>query len=148
LADALALGDEERPDLMASFATLTGAARVALGPDLPPLYTDDAAFAVEIAEAGLRVGDPIWRLPFWDGYESSLDSPVADLSNVSEGAFAGSVTAALFLRRFVRQTRCFAHFDIFGWRPAPRALGPKGGETQVARAMFDLLRGDFAGRTT
>ena len=148
LADALALGDEERPDLMASFATLTGAARVALGPDLPPLYTDDDAFAVGIAEAGLRVGDPIWRLPFWDGYESSLDSPVADLSNVSEGAFAGSVTAALFLRRFVRQTRRFAHFDIFGWRPAPRALGPKGGETQVARAMFDLLRGDFAGRTT
>ncbi|HEU0160287.1 MAG TPA: leucyl aminopeptidase family protein, partial [Hyphomicrobiaceae bacterium] len=100
------------------------------------------------AEAGLRVGDPVWRLPFWDGYEASLDSPVADLSNVSEGAFAGSVTAALFLRRFVRQTRRFAHFDIFGWRPAPRALGPKGGETQVARAMFELLRGDFAGRTT
>jgi len=145
LADALALGDEERPDLMASFATLTGAARVALGPDLPPLYTDDDALAVDLAEAGLSVGDPVWRLPFWEGYEASLDSPVADLSNVSEGAFAGSVTAALFLRRFVRQTRRFAHFDIFGWRPAPRALGPKGGETQVARAMFELLRRDFGG---
>jgi leucyl aminopeptidase len=146
LADALALGDEERPDLMASFATLTGAARVALGPDLPPLYTDDDALAGDIAEAGLSVGDPVWRLPFWDGYESSLDSAVADLSNVSEGAFAGSVTAALFLRRFVRQTRRFAHFDIFGWRPAPRALGPKGAETQVARAMFELLRRDLGGQ--
>src|SRR5262245_8714938 len=145
LADALALGDEERPDLMASFATLTGAARVALGPDLPPLYTDDDALALDLAEAGLSVGDPVWRLPFWEGYEASLDSPVADLSNVSEGAFAGSVTAALFLRRFVRQTRRFAHFDIFGWRPAPRALGPKGAETQVARAMFELLRRDFEG---
>jgi leucyl aminopeptidase len=145
LADALALGDEERPDLMASFATLTGAARVALGPDLPPLYSDDDALAADIAEAGLSVGDPVWRLPFWDGYESTLDSAVADLSNVSEGAFAGSVTAALFLRRFVRQTRRFAHFDIFGWRPAPRALGPKGAETQVARAMFELLRRDSLG---
>jgi leucyl aminopeptidase len=131
---------------MASFATLTGAARVALGPDLPPLYTDDEALAAGIAAAGLSVGDPVWRLPFWDGYESTLDSPLADLSNVSEGAFAGSVTAALFLRRFVRQARTFTHFDIFGWRPAARALGPKGAEPQVARAMFELLRRDFAGR--
>ena len=140
LADALALGDEERPELMASFATLTGAARVALGPDLPPLYTDDDALAADIAAAGLNVGDPVWRLPFWGGYESTLDSPLADLSNVSEGAFAGSVTAALFLRRFVQRARAFAHFDIFGWRPAARALGPKGAEPQVARAMFELLR--------
>jgi leucyl aminopeptidase len=146
LADALALGDEERPELMASFATLTGAARVALGPDLPPLYTDDDALAADIAAAGLSVGDPVWRLPFWGGYESTLDSPLADLSNVSEGAFAGSVTAALFLRRFVQQASAFAHFDIFGWRPAARALGPKGAEPQVARAMFELLRRDAAGR--
>jgi leucyl aminopeptidase len=141
LADALALGDEDQPDLMASFATLTGAARVALGPDLPPLYTDDDDLAARIAAAGLGVGDPVWRLPFWSGYEASLDSPLADLSNVSEGPFAGSVTAALFLRRFVKRARAFAHFDIFGWRPAPRPLGPKGGEPQVARAMFQLLRG-------
>ena len=146
LADALALGDEERPELMVSFATLTGAARVALGPDLPPLYTDDDALAGGIAAAGLSVGDPVWRLPFWGGYESTLDSPLADLSNVSEGGFAGSVTAALFLRRFVQQTRAFAHFDIFGWRPAPRALGPKGAEPQVARAVFELLRRETAGR--
>jgi leucyl aminopeptidase len=146
LADALALGDEEGPELMASFATLTGAARVALGPDLPPLYTDDDALAAGIAAAGLSVGDPVWRLPFWGGYESTLDSPLADLSNVSEGAFAGSVTAALFLRRFVQQARAFAHFDIFGWRPAARALGPKGAEPQVARALFEVLRRDAAGR--
>ena len=146
LADALAFGDEERPDLMASFATLTGAARVALGPDLPPLYSDDDDLAVQIAEAGLAVGDPVWRLPFWGGYESTLESPVADLSNVSDGPFAGSVTAALFLRRFVKQTRRFAHFDIFGWRQAARPLGPKGAEPQVARAFFELLRGDAGGR--
>jgi len=146
LADALALADEEAPELLASFATLTGAARVALGPDLPPLYTDDDELAAAFAAAGLRVGDPVWRLPFWSGYEASLDSPVADLSNVSDGPFAGSVTAALFLRRFVNRSRRFAHFDIFGWRPAPRSLGPKGGEPQVARAFFELLRHDFAGR--
>jgi len=140
LADALALADEERPDLIASFATLTGAARVALGPDLPPFYTDDEALAGEIAAAGDRVGDPVWRLPFWLGYEANLDSPVADMNNVADGPFAGSVTAALFLRRFVRQARRYAHFDIYGWRPTPKPLGPKGGEAQAARAMFELLR--------
>jgi leucyl aminopeptidase len=146
LADALALADEEAPELLASFATLTGAARVALGPDLPPLYSDDDDLAAAFAAAGVRVGDPIWRLPFWSGYEASLDSPVADLSNVSDGPFAGSVTAALFLRRFIKRSLRFAHFDIFGWRPAPRSLGPKGGEPQVARAFFELLRHEFAGR--
>jgi leucyl aminopeptidase len=142
LADALALADEERPDTVVSFATLTGAARVALGPELPPLYTDDDAFAGAIASAGSRVGDPVWRMPFWAGYESMLDSPVADMNNVSDAPFAGSVTAALFLRRFVRQARRFAHLDIYGWRPAAKALGPKGGEVQGARALFEVLRAD------
>lgn len=140
LADALALADEEKPDTLVSFATLTGAARVALGPELPPFYTDDEAFAAEISAAGNRVGDPVWRMPFWSSYETNLDSQVADMNNVSEGPFAGSVTAALFLRRFVKQARRFAHFDIYGWRPAPKPLGPKGGEVQAARALFDLLR--------
>jgi leucyl aminopeptidase len=140
LADALALADEERPDTIVSFATLTGAARVALGPELPPLYTDDDAFAGEIAAAGGRIGDPVWRMPFWTGYEPTLDSPVADMNNVSDGPFAGSVTAALFLRRFVKQARRFAHLDIYGWRQAAKALGPKGGEVQAARAMFEVLR--------
>src|SRR5581483_7445545 len=141
LADALALADEERPDTIVSFATLTGAARVALGPDLPPLYTDNDGFAQAIAAAGARVGDPVWRMPFWPGYEANLDSPVADMNNVSESPFAGSVTAALFLRRFVRQARCFAHLDIYGWRQVAKALGPKGGEPQAARALFEVLRG-------
>jgi leucyl aminopeptidase len=143
LADALALADEEKPDTLMSFATLTGAARVALGPELPPFYADDDAWAAQISAAGNRVGDPVWRLPFWSGYEANLDSTVADMNNVSEGPFAGSVTAALFLRRFVKQARRFAHFDIFGWRPAPKPLGPKGGEVQAARAMFDVLRAEL-----
>ena len=139
LADALALADEEKPDALVTFSTLTGAARVALGPDLPPLYTDDDAFAEAIMAAGAKVGDPVWRMPFWAGYESSLDSAVADMNNVSESPFAGSVTAALFLRRFVKQAKRFAHLDIYGWRPSAKALGPKGGEPQAARALFEVL---------
>jgi leucyl aminopeptidase len=145
LADALALADEDAPDTILSFATLTGAARVALGPELPPFYTDDDAFAGAIAAAGLRVGDPVWRMPFWGGYEASLDSALADMGNVSDGPFAGSVTAALFLRRFVRRARRFAHFDIYGWRPAAKPLGPKGAEVQAARAVFDALRAERRG---
>ncbi|HEX5958210.1 MAG TPA: leucyl aminopeptidase family protein [Hyphomicrobiaceae bacterium] len=139
LADALALADEESPDTLVSFATLTGAARVALGPELPPLYSDDDAFANAVAAAGLRVGDPVWRMPFWAGYEANLDSQVADMNNVSDGPFAGSVTAALFLRRFVKNARRFGHLDIFGWRPGPKPLGPKGGEVQAARALLEVL---------
>lgn len=140
LADALTLADEESPDVLLCFATLTGACRVALGPDLPGLFTSDDALASEIAAAGLAVGDPVWRLPLWAGYDRNLDSEVADLSNVSEGPFAGAVTAALFLKRFVRNAASFAHVDLFGWRPAARPLGPKGGEPQSARAVFRVLR--------
>ncbi len=147
LADALTLADEEKPDRLISFATLTGAARVALGPDLPPLYTDDDAFAAELMEAGLSVGDPMWRMPLWSGYERNLDSEVAEMNNVSDGPFAGSVTAALFLRRFVRNAGAFAHLDIYGWRPSSRPLGPKGGEPQTARAVFEVLRRAFRPRT-
>jgi leucyl aminopeptidase len=144
LADALAYADEERPDMIASFATLTGAARVALGPDLPPFYSDDDDLAGAVCAAGNRVADPVWRMPFWPGYEANLDSSVADMNNVSESPFAGSVTAALFLRRFVKQAKRFMHFDIYGWRQAPKALGPKGGEPQVARALFEVLRNAHA----
>jgi leucyl aminopeptidase len=142
LADALALADEESPDTVMSFATLTGAARVALGPELPAFYTDDNDLADAITGAGLRVGDPVWRMPLWSGYEASLDSTVADMNNVSDAPFAGSVTAALFLRRFVKQARRFAHFDIYGWRPSAKPLGPKGAEVQAARAVFEALRAD------
>ncbi len=140
LADALALADEEKPDLMMTFATLTGAARVALGPELPPYYVDDDGLAARISAASLRVADPVWRMPFWAGYDRLLDSPNADMGNVSEGAFAGSVTAALFLKRFVRQTRDYVHFDIYGWRQAAKPLGPKGGEPHAARAMLEIVR--------
>lgn len=140
LADALALADEEAPDTLITFATLTGAARVALGPDVPALFTDDDAFAAAMTAEGQRVGDPVWRLPFWAGYERFLDSDVADMNNVYDAPFAGAVTAALFLRRFVRRARRFAHFDIYGWRPAARPLGPKGGEPQAARAVLAVLK--------
>ncbi len=139
LSDALSLADEESPDLLLTFSTLTGAARVALGPDLPPFYTDDEALAGQIASTGLALGDPMWRMPFWSGYEKNLDSEVADMGNVSESPFAGSIIAALFLRRFVKRARRFAHFDIYGWRQALRPLGPKGGETQGARAMLSVI---------
>jgi leucyl aminopeptidase len=139
LADALTLADEDAPDMLLAFSTLTGAARVALGPDLPPFYTEDDVLAAEIAAAGESVGDPIWRMPFWKGYEKSLDSEVADMANVSETPMAGSVIAALFLRRFVSRARRFVHFDIYGWRASPSPLGPKGGEPQAARAMLKVL---------
>ncbi len=139
LADAMALADEESPDLLMTFATLTGAARVALGPDLPPFFCDDEDFAADIAAAGLSVADPVWRLPFWSSYDAGLESAVADINNVADGPFAGAIIAALFLRRFVKNSRRYAHFDIYGWRPAPKALGPKGGEVNAARAAFALL---------
>ena len=147
LSDALSLADEEAPDVLLTFSTLTGAARVALGPDLPPLFTDDDAFAAEIMSAGEAVGDPVWRLPFWNGYERNLDSEVADMGNVSESPFAGSIIAALFLRRFVTRARQFAHFDIYAWRQAARPLGPKGGEPHAARALLGVLERRFGRRS-
>jgi leucyl aminopeptidase len=143
LADALALAAEESPELLFDFATLTGAARVALGPDLPPFYTDDEGLAQDIARHSARARDPVWRLPLWRPYESMLESPVADLNNSPGSSFAGSVTAALFLRRFVEGAKSWAHFDVYAWNPQPRAWGPKGGEIQSARALFDLLRTRF-----
>ena len=140
LADALALADEEGPDHLFTFATLTGAARVALGPDLSPFFCDDEGLASEIGAAGAAVADAVWRLPMTTPYESWLESNVADMNNVGEGGFAGAVVAAIFLKRFVKQARTFAHFDIYGWRPSPRALGPKGGEPHAARAVFEVVR--------
>jgi leucyl aminopeptidase len=140
LADALALADEDAPELMFDFATLTGAARVALGPDLPPFYTDDDAFAAELASHADRVCDPVWRMPLWRPYDAMIEGSVADISNSGSGAgMAGSITAALFLRRFVEKTKAWAHFDVYAWNPKPRAHGPAGGEIQVARALFELL---------
>jgi leucyl aminopeptidase len=144
LADAISLADEEAPQNLFVFATLTGAARVALGPDVPALFTDDDTFAGEITARGAAVGDPVWRLPLWAGYESKLDSQVADMSNIWDAPFAGAIVAALFLRRFAKRARRFAHFDLYGWRPTATALGPKGGEPQVARGLFAVLQKEYA----
>ena len=139
LADALSLAAEERPELLLDFATLTGAARVALGPDLPPFYTDDEALAAEIARCAEAACDPVWRLPLWRAYAPMLDSPAADLNNAPGGPFAGSITAALFLKRFAEDAKAWAHFDVYAWNPKPRASGPQGGEIQAARALHALL---------
>ncbi len=140
LADALTLACEEKPDLLIDYATLTGAARVALGPDLPPFYSDDDALAQEIAAAGEAVNDPVWRLPLWPAYDRMLDSKIADLSSTGSGGMAGSVTAALFLRRFVAPGISHAHFDIYGWVPSAKPGRPEGGEPQAARLTFELLQ--------
>ena len=144
LADALAAADEEHPDLLIDIATLTGAARVALGPDLPPFYTDDDALAANLHAAGLHVGDPVWRLPFWMPYDRDLKSKVADVNHISNSPFAGSITAALFLKRFVKNAKRYVHVDIYGWTPRAVPGKPAGGEPQGARALFEVIRNDFA----
>ena len=146
LADALALADEERPSLIVSLATLTGAARVALGPDLPAFFTDDEALAEGLARAGRAVGDPVWRLPFWPGYEPMIEPGIADLDNAPSGGMAGAITAALFLRRFVTESPRYLHFDIYGWTPKAQPARPKGAAFQAARALFALLEADFCTR--
>jgi len=146
LADALALADEETPDTIISLATLTGAARVALGPDLPPFYTDDDDFALEVTEAGLRTADPVWRMPFWRPYDKLLAGSVGDVNHISNGPFAGSITAALFLKRFVVNADRYVHFDIFGWTPTSKPGKPKGGEPHAARALLETLKQRFGPR--
>jgi len=143
LADALALADVESPELMVDFATLTGAARVALGPDLPAFYATDDDFAGQVLELGVRINDPVWRLPFWAPYDEMLTSRIADVSHISSTPFAGSVTAALFLKRFVEKARIYAHFDLFAWTPTARAGRPQGGEAQVARLIFETIEHRF-----
>jgi leucyl aminopeptidase len=143
LADALALADEGAPNLLLDFATLTGAARVALGPDLPPFYTMDEELAVEIATCGGAAQDPVWRLPLWDPYDKLLEGKIADLNNISGGPFAGSITAALFLRHFVERTKAWAHFDIFAWTPTAKPGRPMGAEVQVARLLYDLIEARY-----
>jgi leucyl aminopeptidase len=144
LADAISLACEEAPDYLITLATLTGAARVALGPDLPPLYTDDEAMAAALLASGRAVGDPLWRMPFWAPYDKQLKSAVADVNHIAEGAFAGSIIAALFLRRFVRDAKRFAHLDIFAWVPRDEPGRPKGGDPQAARALYQFFRQELA----
>jgi len=143
LADALALGDEEEPDLMIDMATLTGAARVALGPELPPFYTDDDALADGLSGSALAMADPLWRMPLWRPYLAGLESKTADINHISPGGFAGSITAALFLSKFVERATAWAHFDIYAWRPKPAPGRALGGEAQGLIALMDMLRTRF-----
>ncbi len=138
LADALALADERPSDCIVSMATLTGAARVALGPDIAPFYSTAEGAAAALAAAGDRVADPVWRMPFHEPYETMIEPGIADLDNAPTGGFAGSITAALFLRRFV-ETAPYLHFDIFGWQASAAPGRPKGGAGQGARALLDAL---------
>ncbi|WP_326524099.1 leucyl aminopeptidase family protein [Sphingomonas sp.] len=140
LGDALTRAVEGEPGLILNFATLTGAARVALGPDLPPLFTDDEVLAADLAAAAAAEHDPVWRLPLWDGYDEMLKSDIADMVNAPDGGFAGAITAALFLRRFVPRTIPWAHLDVFAWRPTAKAGRPKGGEAYALRATWRLLK--------
>src|SRR4029078_3397700 len=134
LAGAISLADEEAPDYLVTIATLTGAAAMPSGPDLPPLYTDDEDMAAGLLASGSAVGDPLWRMPFWPPYDKLLKSSIADAKHIAEGSFAGSIIAALFLKRFVRNAKRFAHLDIFGWVPRGQPGRPQGGDARDAAA--------------
>ena len=147
LGDALAKAGEDDPDLILDFATLTGAARIALGPDLPVLFANDDALAGALEDGASSVDDPLWRLPLWDGYDEMLKSSLADMVNSGGSGFAGSITAALFLRRFVPEGVDWAHFDTFAWRPVAKPGRPKGGEALGLRATFAMLEGRYGQRS-
>ncbi|HTN09494.1 MAG TPA: leucyl aminopeptidase family protein, partial [Acetobacteraceae bacterium] len=135
LCDLLAEASDEAPALLLNCATLTGAARVATGPDLPALFATDDGWADAIAAAGRTLSDPVWRLPLWDGYDKWLDSPVADLNNISSRPFAGAVVAALFMRRFLAPGTPWVHLDLYAWNDSTRPGRPEGGEAQAMRAV-------------
>jgi leucyl aminopeptidase len=145
LADAITKASEEKPELILDFATLTGAARIALGPDLPAMFSNDEALAAGYLAAAKAVTDPVWRMPLWDGYDEMLKSEVADLSNATDSPHAGAVTAALFLRRFIPEGTPWAHLDTFAWAPAAKPGRPKGGEALGLRAAFALLETRYGG---
>jgi leucyl aminopeptidase len=140
LADALAEADTQAPDLLFCMATLTGAARVATGFDLPPFFTHDENLAADITRHGLAESDPLWRLPLWRGYRSLVEGKVADLTNNPDNPNAGAITAALFLERFVEKAKSFAHFDIAAWNDRAKPGRPLGGEAQAIRTLFALLK--------
>jgi leucyl aminopeptidase len=144
LGDALTLASEGKPELIIDFATLTGAARVALGPDLPALMANDEALCADLLAAGEEAGDPLWRLPLWPGYREMLKSDVADLNNAPDGGFAGTITAGLFLEKFVAEDQPWAHLDTFAWNPSAKPGRPKGGEALGLRAVWAMLRKRYA----
>ncbi|AMW34213.1 leucyl aminopeptidase [Haematospirillum jordaniae] len=146
LADALAEGDSEKPDLMIDFATLTGAARVALGPELPALFSNQDTLAADLVAAGQREQDPLWHMPLWDGYRAMVESRIADLDNAPEGGMAGAITAALFLQAFVSNSTPWAHIDLFSWNQKARPGRPVGGEAMTLKAIFSVLQDRFVRR--
>jgi leucyl aminopeptidase len=147
LADALAYADEEAPELMICMATLTGAARVALGTDLPPYYVDNDDMAAELYRLATEVHDPLWRMPFYMPYDGQLASKIADLNHIADHSFAGSIIGALFLKRFVKKARDFLYLDIYAWVANDRPARPKGGEPQGARALFELVKARYPRKT-
>ena len=140
LADALVEADQERPDLLIDLATLTGAARVALGPELPAAYSTDETLLARLRAVGEEEADPTWPMPLWAGYDDELASKIADLSNVSAAPFAGSIIAALFLKRFIAATSNWLHVDLYGWNARERPGRPVGAEAQCVRALYRLIR--------
>lgn len=142
LADALTRASEDKMDFMVDFATLTGAARVALGPDLPPFYSNSGKLIDEIKNAAIKVNDPVWNMPLWENYNEDLDSSIADIKN-GGGAFAGSMTAALFLKKFVECDE-WVHFDVYCWNPKEKPIGPMGGEIQAVRTMFEVIQNRYS----
>ncbi|TNE58030.1 MAG: leucyl aminopeptidase family protein [Alphaproteobacteria bacterium] len=144
LADALALADEEAPDLLIDMATLTGAARVAMGPEVVPFYSEDSQFVAEVCAAGATTSDPVWQLPLWQPYAEGLASRVADVMHTSPGGFGGSITAALFLQKFVENAKTWAHFDIYAWNPKERPGRPIGGEAMAIRALYQVIKARYA----
>jgi leucyl aminopeptidase len=143
LSDALVEGSREKPALLLDFATLTGAARVALGPELPALFANDEPLAAMLIRHGEAQDDPMWRMPLWPGYRSLVEAEGADLNNSPEGGMAGAITAALFLEAFVESGTKWAHFDTYGWNQKARPGRPKGGEALLLRACFAMLRERF-----
>jgi leucyl aminopeptidase len=139
LADALSEAGKDKPELLLDFATLTGAARVALGPDLPAMFSNDDALAKRLEDAGAAEGDPLWRLPLFKEYRRWLDSPVADLGNIADSGFGGAIVAGLFLQEFVPQGAAWAHFDVMAWNSAGKTGRPKGGEAMALRAAFRAI---------
>ncbi len=146
LCDALAEADDEQPVLLLDFATLTGAARVALGPELPALFSNDDTLAGDILAAGTATDDPLWRLPLWQGYRPQLDSKIADLNNAPGGGMAGAITAALYLEQFVSKETCWAHVDLFAWNPSTRPGRPEGGEAMTLRAFYKVIADRFGSK--
>jgi leucyl aminopeptidase len=139
LCDALALADTERPDLLIDFATLTGAARTALGPELPALFGSDERLVTDLAQAGAAEHDPLWPMPLWAGYDDELGSKIADLNNVASSGFAGAIFGALFLKRFVTETPSWAHIDLYAWNPKERPGRSIGAEAHAVRGVYRLL---------